>query len=129
MKNETVLSTGIDIGTTTTHLIVSRLGICETGGFGVVPSVEITSKEILYKSPVYFTPLLENGDLDLQGVALRIQKEYDRAGIAPSDLKCGAVIITGESPFRHFGKFRRFCSGGSRQRTGILPFRERSRRG
>lgn len=97
MKNETVLSTGIDIGTTTTHLIVSRLGICETGGFGVVPSVEITSKEILYKSPVYFTPLLENGDIDLQGVALRIQKEYDRAGIAPSDLKCGAVIITGES--------------------------------
>ena len=83
MKNETVLSTGIDIGTTTTHLIVSRLGICETGGFGVVPSVEITSKEILYKSPVYFTPLLENGDIDLQGVALRIQKEYDRAGIAP----------------------------------------------
>lgn len=39
MKNETVLSTGIDIGTTTTHLIVSRLGICETGGFGVVPSI------------------------------------------------------------------------------------------
>ena len=97
MKNETVLSTGIDIGTTTTHLIVSRLGICETGGFGVVPSVEITSKEILYKSPVYFTPLLENGDIDLQGVASRIQKEYDSAGIAPSDLKCGAVIITGES--------------------------------
>ena len=97
MKKETVLSTGIDIGTKTNHIIVSRLGICETGGFGVVPSVEITSKDILYKSPVYFTPLLENGDIDLQGVSLRIQNEYDRAGIAPSDLKCGAVIITGES--------------------------------
>lgn len=97
MKNETVLSTGIDIGTTTTHLIISRLGISETDGFGVIPSVEITSKEIIYKSPVYFTPLLKNGDIDLKNVALLIKKEYNSAGISPSDLKCGAVIITGES--------------------------------
>lgn len=97
MKNETVLSTGIDIGTTTTHLIISRLGISETDGFGVIPSVKITSKEIIYKSPVYFTPLLENGDIDLNGVAQLINKEYESAGISPSDLKCGAVIITGES--------------------------------
>lgn len=97
MKNETVLSTGIDIGTTTTHLIISRLGISENDGFGVIPSVKITSKEIIYKSPVYFTPLLKNSDINLNEVAMLIKKEYGRAGISPSDLKCGAVIITGES--------------------------------
>lgn len=97
MKNETFLSAGIDIGTTTTHLVISRLGISETGGFGVVPSARITSKEIIYKSPVYFTPLLENGDIDLDAAARLILSEYKAAGISASDLKCGAVIITGES--------------------------------
>lgn len=97
MDNETILSAGIDIGTTTTHLVISRLGISISKGFGVVPSAQITSKEILYKSPVYFTPLLENGDIDGAGVAEIIEKEYNAAGIARADLKSGAVIITGES--------------------------------
>lgn len=97
MEKETVLSAGIDIGTTTTHLVISRLGISETGGFGVVPSARITSKEIIYKSTVYFTPLLENGDIDLDATAKLIISEYKAAGISVSDLKCGAVIITGES--------------------------------
>lgn len=97
MENETVLSAGIDIGTTTTHLVISKLGISETGGFGIVPSARITSKEVIYKSPVYFTPLLENGDIDLKAAASIITSEYKAAGISSSDLKCGAVIITGES--------------------------------
>ena len=53
MKSECILSAGIDIGTTTTHLILSRIGISVTGGFGTVPAAQITSKEIVYKSPVY----------------------------------------------------------------------------
>ena len=97
MEKEIILSAGIDIGTTTTQLVISRLTVSVSCGFGAPPQAEIAAKEIVYQSPVYFTPLLENGDIDLQGVALRIQKEYDSAGISPPDLKCGAVIITGES--------------------------------
>ena len=39
MKTESMLSAGIDIGTTTTHLVISRIGIGVTEGFGTVPSV------------------------------------------------------------------------------------------
>ena len=97
MENETILSTGIDIGTTTTHLIISCLQISITGGFGAVPSAHITNKEILYKSPVYFTPLQKNGDIDGKEVAKIIAGEYKNAGVSRCDLKSGAVIITGES--------------------------------
>lgn len=45
MKTESMLSAGIDIGTTTTHLVISRIGIGVTEGFGTVPSVHITSKK------------------------------------------------------------------------------------
>ena len=47
MKTESMLSAGIDIGTTTTHLVISRIGIGVTEGFGTVPSVHITSKKVL----------------------------------------------------------------------------------
>lgn len=52
MKTESMLSAGIDIGTTTTHLVISRIGIGVTEGFGTVPSVHITSKKVLFKSDV-----------------------------------------------------------------------------
>mgnify|MGYP002797655899 FL=1 len=97
MKSECILSAGIDIGTTTTHLILSRIGISVTGGFGTVPAAQITSKEIVYKSPVYFTPLFSNGEINGAAVAKIIEREYKAAGICAADLKSGAVIITGES--------------------------------
>lgn len=97
MEQEILLSAGIDIGTTTTHLIISRIGISVVGGFGTVPRAEITSKEILYESPVYFTPLTEEGLIDGKGVAKILETEYANAHVQKNDLQSGAVIITGES--------------------------------
>lgn len=94
--SEVILSTGIDIGTTTTHLIISRLTINVKEGFGCAPKVEIEKKEIIYMSQIYFTPL-ENGIISAKGVKQIIENEYKKAGVTPADLKSGAVIITGES--------------------------------
>lgn len=94
--NDIIYSTGIDIGTTTTHLIISRLTICVKEGFGCAPKVEIENKEILYMSKIYFTPI-ENGKISAKGVKEIIDGEYKKAGISPDMLKSGAVIITGES--------------------------------
>ncbi len=82
MEKEIILSAGIDIGTTTTHLVISRLVISVSRGFGVPPQAEIAAKEIVYQSPVYFTPLLENGDINGAKVAQIIQKEYAAANDA-----------------------------------------------
>lgn len=97
MENQILLSAGIDIGTTTTHLIVSRIGIAVEGGFGTVPHAVITKKEIIYESPVYFTPLDENGNINGTAVAEIIKKEYSAAGFKKENFDSGAVIITGES--------------------------------
>lgn len=97
MKSDILLSVGIDIGTTTTHLIISEIGICVEGGFGAVPKAKITDKKIIYKSPIYLTPLLSDGSIDLDGVSKIINTEYKKADITPDMLNSGAVIITGES--------------------------------
>lgn len=60
MENETLLSVGIDIGTTTTHLIISKIAIEVEGGFGTVPHAKISDKKIVYKSPVIL-PLWTKG--------------------------------------------------------------------
>ncbi len=51
------LSIGIDIGTSTTKLIISRITVENTAGAWKNPDVNITQKEIIYRSPIYFTPL------------------------------------------------------------------------
>ena len=100
MKTESMLSAGIDIGTTTTHLVISRIGIGVMEGFGTVPSVHITSKKVLFKSDVVFTPLLPDGKIDARAVTEIIKEQYKKAGVTPDELKCGAVIVTGESACR-----------------------------
>lgn len=95
-----VLSVGIDIGTTTTGMIVSRLSFTNTASGWTVPRVDITDKEILYKSELYFTPMLDEAHLDGAAIRSLLAEEYRKAGIEPSMVDSGAVIITGESALK-----------------------------
>ena len=92
-----LLSVGLDVGTTSTQMILSKLTAENRASSFAVPKMEITEREILYRSPVHFTPLSSHNRVD--GVALRalIEKEYASAGITPADVDTGAVIITGET--------------------------------
>ena len=101
MKDDNrILSVGIDIGTTTTSMIVSRLAVENTAMVYMAPNVELTSKQIIYRSPVYLTPLLDQETLDGEEIKRIIEKEYASAGIRPEDVDSGAVIITGESALK-----------------------------
>ena len=93
-------SAGLDVGTTSTQLIFSELEVENRAGSFSVPKMEIGRRKILYRSPVYFTPLL--GENLVDGAALReiVAEEYAKAGICPEDLDTGAVIITGETSRR-----------------------------
>ena len=94
---ETLRSVGLDVGTTTTQLIVSALTVQNQAAGFMVPRLEITDRKILYKSPVYFTPLLGQDRVD--GAAIReiVAAEYEKAGIRREDVDSGAIIITGET--------------------------------
>ena len=92
-----LLSVGLDVGTTSTQLVVSKLRVENQASAFAVPEMVISQREIIYKSPVHFTPLLGVDRVD--GAALRIivEEEYERAGIRREDVDTGAVIITGET--------------------------------
>ena len=95
--SESLLSVGLDVGTTSTQLIVSRLGIENRAGSFSVPELEIGSREILYESKVHFTPLLHGELVDADALRKIVDEEYALAGISKQDVDTGAIIITGET--------------------------------
>lgn len=97
MTDERLLSVGIDIGTTTTQLVISRLTLRNEGAAFSVPQFAIAEKEVLYRSGIHFTPLLSDTRIDAAGVRDIVEREYAASGYAKSDIQTGAVIITGET--------------------------------
>ncbi|WP_270574404.1 ethanolamine ammonia-lyase reactivating factor EutA [Candidatus Collinsella stercoripullorum] len=97
MDASTITSVGIDIGTSTTSMVVSRLAVANTASGFTAPHVAITGAEIVYRSEIYPTPQASGNRIDVAAVASLIEREYGRAGITPADVQTGAVIITGES--------------------------------
>lgn len=95
--SEKILSVGIDIGTSTTQVIFSRLTLQNEAGETKVPRISIVDKEVVYQSPLYFTPLQSPTEIDAAKVRDLVQSQYVNAGIKPEDLSTGAVIITGET--------------------------------
>ncbi len=97
MADKSLLSVGLDVGTTTTQLIVSRLQVQNEAASFTVPKMQITGREILYRSQVHFTPLLGKDLVDAEAVRRIVEAEYQKAGITPAQVDSGAVIITGET--------------------------------
>ena len=114
MEEKTILSVGIDIGTTTTQLVFSSLALRNTAGPTQVPRYAITDRRIVYQSPVVFTPKISPGGIsdsaasslvldsvedriDTQALAALINVWYAEAGMDLAAMTTGAVIITGES--------------------------------
>ena len=97
MGSSTITSVGIDIGTSTTSMVVSKLAIANTASSFTAPHVAITGSQIVYRSDIYQTPQASGNRIDIEAVSALIKREYERAGIIPKDVQTGAVIITGES--------------------------------
>ena len=79
--SDSLLSVGLDVGTTSTQLVVSRLTVENRASSFAVPDMDITERTVLYKSPVYFTPLLGENLVDGSAIREIVQKEYQNAGI------------------------------------------------
>ena len=92
-----LLSVGLDVGTTTTQFVVSRLRIENKASSFSVPEMEISNREILYRSPIHFTPLLGQDLVDGEGIREIVSREYEKANIRKEQVDTGAVIITGET--------------------------------
>jgi len=96
-ESQSLLSVGIDVGTTTTQVVFSRLDLSNIARTGLISRVSITGRQILYQSPILFTPLLDQDTIDAEKLNAIVRGEYSAAGMNPQDVATGAVIITGET--------------------------------
>ena len=92
-----LLSVGLDVGTTSTQLILSRLTVENKGGAFSVPEMVIEGRTLLYQSPVIFTPLVSDDRVDGEAIARWVSEQYALAGVEKAQVDTGAVIITGET--------------------------------
>ena len=97
MNTRQLLSVGIDIGTTTTQVIFSRLELVNRAAVSQVLRYEFIKRDISWQSPVFFTPVDKQGELKEAELEALILAQYRAAGIAPQAVDSGAIIITGES--------------------------------
>ena len=92
-----LLSVGVDVGTTTTQIIFSRLNLQDVSRPGQIPRIDITDRKVIYQSPIVFTPLIDSETIDADRLNQIVRQEYAAAGINPNQVETGAVIITGET--------------------------------
>ena len=92
----TLKSVGIDIGSSTSHLVFSQLTLRREGA-SLSGRFKVTERKVLFRSDIMLTPYLSGTLIDIEKVRRFIEEAYKKAGVAPEDIDTGAVIITGEA--------------------------------
>ena len=83
-------SVGVDIGSSTSHLVFSRLEMRQEGTRYVV-----VRRAILSESEILLTPYLDDLTIDVQVLGRFINRQYERAELKRDDVDTGALILTG----------------------------------
>src|SRR5215212_2205847 len=89
-------SVGIDIGSSTSHLIFSRLTLRREGA-SLSAQFKVSEREVLYRSNIMLTPYRSSTLIDTDRLREFFLAEYASAGFTPDDVDTGAVVITGEA--------------------------------
>ena len=78
-------SVGIDIGSSTSHLIFSRL-LLRRQGIALSSRFVVVKREILHESPILLTPYIDKTTIDTDKLGDFIHEAYQKAGLAPKDV-------------------------------------------
>ena len=92
----TLKSVGIDIGSSTSHLVFSQLTLRRQGA-SLSGRFKVTERQVVFRSKIMLTPYLSGTLIDLEQVQHFIANAYREARLQPDDIDTGAVIITGEA--------------------------------
>ncbi|HUY02031.1 MAG TPA: ethanolamine ammonia-lyase reactivating factor EutA [Rhodocyclaceae bacterium] len=94
--NVALVSVGIDIGSSGTQVIFSRIKLRRMGE-DLSSRYLVVSRETLFQSEVALTPYQSETRIDEAGLGAIIDQAYQAAGLHPDDIDSGAVILTGEA--------------------------------
>src|SRR5262245_44793221 len=92
----TLVTVGIDIGSSGTQVIFSRINLRRYGE-DLTSRYYVVSRETLFQSPVALTPYASDERIDDAALGAIIEEAYAAAGVAPRDIDTGVVILTGEA--------------------------------
>ena len=87
-------SVGIDIGSSTSHLIFSEL-MLRREGFS--SRFRVTERKVMFQSPILLTPYVSGTLIDAAALQEFIESTYRKAGVEAEDVDSGAIVITGEA--------------------------------
>jgi ethanolamine utilization protein EutA len=85
-----VLSVGVDIGSSTSHLVFSRIVLERLDSRYVV-----TKRETFYESDILLTPYSAEETIDAEALGAFIAQQYKDAKVDPDEIDTGALILTG----------------------------------
>ncbi|MDA8135693.1 MAG: ethanolamine ammonia-lyase reactivating factor EutA, partial [Desulfobacteraceae bacterium] len=91
-----LLSVGIDVGSSTSHLAFSNL-LLKRDETSPTRRFHVVDRKVVYEGEIIDTPLKDHQTIDIEQLTRFFKQEYIRAGIKQNDVKTGAVIITGET--------------------------------
>ncbi|RDE16316.1 MAG: hypothetical protein C4K49_04995, partial [Candidatus Thorarchaeota archaeon] len=89
-------SVGVDIGTSTSHLVFSRI-VLEKNPKSLTEKFEVTHRKVIHEGSIHLTPLVGLNKIDFEALRTLFLQDYSRAGYDLSNVDTGAVIITGET--------------------------------
>jgi ethanolamine utilization protein EutA (predicted chaperonin) len=94
--NVELMTVGIDIGSSTSHLMFARVHLQRLSA-ALSSRFVVVKRKILWQSPILLTPYRQDYTIDVDELAGFIGGCYAYAGIAREEIDSGAVILTGEA--------------------------------
>jgi ethanolamine utilization protein EutA (predicted chaperonin) len=91
-----LLTVGIDIGSSTAHLVFARVTL-HRQKHDLSSRFVVVDRQTLWQSPIILTPFLLDGTIDAHQLSHFVDDAYQSAGISRTDVDSGAVILTGEA--------------------------------
>jgi ethanolamine utilization protein EutA len=85
-----LLSVGVDIGSSTSHLVFSRIVLERLDSRYVV-----TEREAFYQSDILLTPYSSEDAIDADALGAFFERQYENAMVDPDEIDAGALILTG----------------------------------
>jgi ethanolamine utilization protein EutA len=94
--NVTLHSVGMDIGSSGTQVVFSRLHLRRIGE-ELTSRYIVVRRDTVYRSPVALTPYASAERIDAEALGSIIDRAYGEARVGPEEIDTGVVILTGEA--------------------------------
>jgi ethanolamine utilization protein EutA len=91
-----IVTVGVDVGSSTSHLLFSRVRMQRLAD-RLSSRYVVVERTPLWSSPILLTPFDDDGLIDADALAAFVASAYRQAGIHPETVDSGAVILTGEA--------------------------------